>query len=233
MSMKLYGYLALVWICLLTGNMGRAQSAFFLRIADPGRYAVTINDQSLTLSSGRYRFFDLPAGRSRLTVSQNNMTIYQDWVDLLIDNRVLAEFSIRRGFRIQGVAPLAFDSRFWDWSEPGVTQQGAANRSFDYANARTAMSAQAFDRIREAVDKQSLDSDKFDMLSTLLTDQPITSDQLTELLKLFTFDEKRLKAAKRVWTNVVDKPNFYRVFDSFSFSSSVNELKAFLATRQP
>ncbi|WP_420148417.1 DUF4476 domain-containing protein [Spirosoma sp.] len=215
----------------MINNVGRAQSAFFLRIVDPGRYAVTINEQSLTLSSGRYRFFDLPAARSRLTISQNNITVYQDWVDLLIDNRVLAEFSVRRGLRIQGVAPLAFDSRFWDWSDPGVTQQGSANRSYDYANARTAMSAQAFDRIREAVDKQSLDSDKFDMLGTLLTDQSITSDQLAELLKLFTFDKKRLEAAKRCWANIVDKPNFYRVFDSFSFSSSVNDLKAFLATR--
>ncbi len=93
------------------------------------------------------------------------------------------------------------------------------------------MAASEFERIREAIKKQSFDDGKFDLLRALLPDRPLSSVQLAELLRLFTFDTKRLEAAKTGWNSVSDRQNFYLVFDVFTFSTSVKELKDYVGSR--
>ena len=222
-----------VWVmgCLLTTGPSWAESLFFLRIADVGRYTATIGDQNVTLSTGRYRFFDLPSGQVRLTISQNNIILYQGWVDLAVDSRTIAEFSQGQGFRLLGVSPLSKDGRFWDWDTQGGSSQRDMARSGRSDNSRTPMSVQAFDRVQEAVSNQTFDDGKYDLLVSALTSQYVSSAQLAELLKLFSFDEKRLEAAKRCWSQVSDQQNYYAVFDSFTFKDSINKLKSFLSTR--
>jgi hypothetical protein len=220
--------------CLLSGSRVWADAEFFLRIDDPGRYTVTLDDQSITLSSGRYRFFDLPSGRQRLAILRNNMQVYQDWIDLRNDSRTVAEFRSRQGLRIVAVFPLPGNDRFsgGDWGSPYDNNRSRTDRpGGSYDNQRMAMAPQEFERIREAVKKQSFDDNKLDLLRTLLGDRPLSSAQLTELLKLFSFDTKRLEAAKLGWDQVSDRQNFYTVFDVFTFSPSVKALKEYMGSR--
>ncbi|GAB2590432.1 DUF4476 domain-containing protein [Spirosoma areae] len=222
---------------LLLGSPAWADAEFFLRIDEPGRYTVTLDDQTLSLSSGRYRFFDLPAGRLRLVILRNNSQLYQDWVELRTDSRTVTEFRARQGLRVVAVFPLPTDGRLSgsDWASPignhRVGTNGSAYRPGSDDNQRMAMAPQEFERIREAVKKQSFDDGKFELLSTLLIDRSLSSAQLAELLNLFAFDTKRLEAAKIGWNSVIDRPYFYTVFDVFTFSTSVKELKAYMGSR--
>ncbi|MBD2703178.1 DUF4476 domain-containing protein [Spirosoma sp. BT702] len=228
-TMKSIRYVLLTIGCLLITKQSWAESLFFLRIADIGRYTVTIGEQSLTLSTHRYRFFELPAGQARITIAQNNIAVYQGWVDLHADSRIMAEFSARQGLRILGSSPISVDDQLWNGGQSRSSSQGFPQQPGRYDNLSMAMTAQAFDRIREAISKQTFDNDKYELFNTLLTNQSIASAQLAELLKLFDFDKKRLEAAKKVYQQIVDRENIYKVFDSFTFNTSVNELKAFIS----
>jgi DNA invertase Pin-like site-specific DNA recombinase len=55
-----------------------------------------------------------------------------------------------------------------------------------------------------------------------------TSQQVKELLQLFTFENNKLELAKYAYRNTVDKRTYFIVNDVFSFGSSRDELARFI-----
>jgi hypothetical protein len=58
-----------------------------------------------------------------------------------------------------------------------------------------------------------------------------TSTQIAEVMSLFAFESYKVDVAKSGYTKTLDPQNFYIVNNQFSFSSSVNELSRFVASR--
>jgi hypothetical protein len=51
------------------------------------------------------------------------------------------------------------------------------------------------------------------------------------ILQLFTFEDNKLELAKFAYDYCIDRENYYRVNDVFTFSSSKDELSRFLQGR--
>ena len=241
-----------------------ADVEFFLRVNDGGRYTVSLDDQTITLSKGRFRFFDVPPGRQRLVISRNNTTVYQDWIDLRNDQRTVAEFTVRRGVRIVSTYPLFMNGRYtgpeweqnqannypdrpnqgrtdWpdrtdrdrpnngspDWNTPNngpIPPGGNPNRPNPQA-PQTSMSRFEFDQLRSSLTRESYDERKFELIRNVLPNRAVSTAQVADLLRQFSFDKYRLESAKIAWNSVTDQQNFYTVFDTFSFESTKRDLK--------
>ena len=59
----------------------------------------------------------------------------------------------------------------------------------------------------------------------------MTSEQVRDLLKLFSFDNDRIEIAKYAHEFVYDAAKYYKVNDAFQYSSSVDELNKFINSR--
>lgn len=223
-----------------------ADSELFLRISDNGRYTVQLDDQSLTVSNGRFRFFDVPTGRARLTIALNNRQVFQQTIDVRPDSRLVANFDPRSGFRVLNT--LSLNDRqvaVYDWDSnfrrsPFREGQYAGNRGGSgqyedgrdsYGRAPLGMAPQELERIRLTMSRESFDERKFEFLRNLLPGRSVTSAQMAELLKEFSADKYRLEAAKAGWETVADRSNYYVVFETFRFDSSVRELKKYIGWR--
>jgi hypothetical protein len=60
----------------------------------------------------------------------------------------------------------------------------------------------------------------------------MTSKQVTEMLKLFSFDDRRLDCAKLAFDWVIDPVNFHIVYDTFSFDRQKGELTRYIEARR-
>jgi|GEM_PF-6218552 len=266
--MKTNAFFAALLLTLASFLTARADAEFFLRIMDNGRYTVVLDDQSITLNNGRFRFFDLPSGRNRLTVLRNNQPVFQDWIDLRPDSRTVAEIHPRRGMRVLTQFPLFqneiycgpgwdapvygnrpggprpggpggnwnnrpggdWNDRPGDWNRPGGNWNGPGGGPRPGGPAYS-MDPREFERIRLTISRESFDDRRVEFIRNVLPGQPISTAQMADLLRLFTFDKGRLSAAKIGWDCVTDRPNYYAVFDTFSFESSVRELKQHIGWR--
>lgn len=90
----------------------------------------------------------------------------------------------------------------------------------NFNNRPTAMSADSFNRFSTNMRSKAFDKDKIAFLEDHLLNAYITSDQAIVLLKQFSFDNDRIRAAVVLYDHMIDKENLHRVLETFAFDSS-------------
>ncbi len=79
--------------------------------------------------------------------------------------------------------------------------------SYDFSQAKESLRKEWFENTRMSTAKQIIDRNNF------------TSQQVKELMLLFTFENNRLEIAKYAYGKTVDKGNYFVVNDAFTFNS--------------
>ena len=105
----------------------------------------------------------------------------------------------------------------------GQAELRARNLSDDLAKAKPAppapvvLTASDLDKLVNGLTKEAFDPGKLTYLENFGATTPLTCQQAARLLKCFTFDEHRVKAAKLLYPKLVDRQNFNDVLDAFTF----------------
>jgi hypothetical protein len=100
----------------------------------------------------------------------------------------------------------------------------------NYSTCTFAVDDRTFCTFKNVVKNAWFDSDKQQLIGHFLSRNYVSSNQVEQLLGMIDFESTRLKVAKEAYTKVVDKNNFYTVFNQFDFESSKRELSNFMAT---
>jgi len=87
------------------------------------------------------------------------------------------------------------------------------------------MNHQSFQVLYNAVKRESFDNNRKQVVLTAVKNGRISSQQMTQLLRLFTFDNNRLATAKAVIPYISDRGNYWMAGETFTFS---NNKQAFL-----
>lgn len=96
-------------------------------------------------------------------------------------------------------------------------------------NAPDAISPNSFDQLRNVLDAQWFDDTRLTVALQALQDNWFTSAQIASIMDMFWFENSKLAFAKAAYPKVIDKQNYFIVNQEFWFSSSVEELNAFLS----
>lgn len=90
-----------------------------------------------------------------------------------------------------------------------------------------------FLQIKESIQKEGFNSTKLTIAKQIIrSKQCFTSTQMTDLVRLFSFEDSRLELAKFGWDYTIDRENYYRVADALTFSKSKEELMKFLESKR-
>lgn len=98
----------------------------------------------------------------------------------------------------------------------------------DECRGRT-MKKEDYKDLKSSIGNRNFESTNVSILKTALESNYVTSEQLRELLMFFTFDSNKLEVAKYAYKKVCDQKNFFKVYDAFSFETSVEELKSYIS----
>ena len=90
------------------------------------------------------------------------------------------------------------------------------------------MNDRDFRNVLTSIDKEWLESNKLKSASQIVTSNSLTTAQVEQLVLLFSFENNKLDIAKQAYTNTVDKKNYSRLYDVFSFNSSKTELERYI-----
>ncbi len=91
-----------------------------------------------------------------------------------------------------------------------------------------AMSPSDFASAKKSISSKSFAEDKMTLAKQILKSNCVSTDQVVEMMGIFTFEENKLEFAKMAYSRTVDSQNYYKVNDAFTYSSSIDELNEFL-----
>lgn len=84
----------------------------------------------------------------------------------------------------------------------------------------------------ETIRNESFDKTKLTLTKNILQSNPcFRTEQVKEIIELFSFEDSKLEISKFAYDYTVDKGNYYIIADSFSFSSSKDQLMKFLQSK--
>ncbi len=99
----------------------------------------------------------------------------------------------------------------------------------DYGDYRSdRQNDQWFSQVYREVQRQTFTDDKIRYIRDVARRNRFTTQQTIKLLRLFSFDEEKLKVLACVASGLRDPRNSYRIVDQFSFSSSQQEARRLL-----
>ena len=90
----------------------------------------------------------------------------------------------------------------------------------DFAQAKESLRREWFENTRLETAKQIIDRSYF------------TSQQIKEMVLLFTFENNRLDIAKYAYGKTVDKGNYFMLNDAFTFNNNKEALKEYIRQYQ-
>lgn len=113
--------------------------------------------------------------------------------------------------------------RDYDFDRDG--QWGDYDKHEGYASG---MNDRDFKNVLQAINKEWLESNKLKSSIQVVKSNNFTTAQVEQVLLLFSFENNKLEVAKQAYANTVDKRNYNRLYDMFSFNSSKVELERYI-----
>jgi hypothetical protein len=101
------------------------------------------------------------------------------------------------------------------------------NNGYGYSNL---MSDADFQQVKEQLRREWFENNRLRSAQTILQGNNVTSNQVKQLMYLFSFDDNRLEVAKAAYRNTVDKQNFFIVQSALNFENDREELDRFIRT---
>ena len=78
------------------------------------------------------------------------------------------------------------------------------------------------------ITNESFDNSKLTLAKQIVSANPMSASQITNICKLFSFESNKLDFAKFAYGYCVDPNKYYLVNEAFSYDSSKRELNEFI-----
>lgn len=124
------------------------------------------------------------------------------------------------------VKDIFVDDRNDNDHRPSRPGQGDYNPGYDRYDR--VMNSRLFQKFLEDVKNEPFEKDRISLINAALANSDFTCGQCIQLLKLYTFDNERMKLMKMMYPRIIDKQAFFTVIDILTFSSSKEEMNKFV-----
>ena len=219
-----------------------SQSSYLqLSLHDDGNFTVSLDNASL--GAGNYAEFDnLPAGEHSLKVIRVNSDPEQQG-DVIFDGKI----KIPSGSDLYAVIDeyntfLIYKKKKYGFNRlvplgENVQKCGDSGRDYKDKDQFTTtdecrykvIKKDDFKELKSTINNRNFESYNTTIVKTAIDGNFFTAEQIVELLRYFTFEDSKLDIAKYSYKKVCDTKNFFKVYDSFDFESSVTELKNYIS----
>lgn len=82
--------------------------------------------------------------------------------------------------------------------------------------------------LKELIAGRSFESTKIELAKSGIERNYFKVEQVRELLKMFTFESNKLELAKLAYTKTQDRNRYYKLYDVFTFESSISDMEDFI-----
>ena len=86
-----------------------------------------------------------------------------------------------------------------------------------------------FNNLKNTIANATFESTKLGIAKSAASMNRFTSDQVLNLLYMFTYESTKLEFAKLAYNSTIDKAQFYIVNNAFTYSSSIDDLNRYIS----
>lgn len=218
----LYKHIIFVGIAALLHLHSTAQSEFVLQLNSSSSYHIYWDNILYHQSHGSLMISDIFEGNHYLKIFKYKKSphpygvqafkklIYEGTVYIPSHTRTVAQLNHHENFIIVKQEPLVY-------YEP---------TPYPYYNSP--MGPVAFRQLIDVIDDATFDSNKLQIAEQAIQRNYFTARQIATITELFGFESSRLKFAKTAYHSCVDAENYFLVYKTFNFSSSIDELTQYI-----
>jgi hypothetical protein len=231
-------FFALLFFTALCSNVF-SQGAFLqLSLYDDSEFSVTLDNTSL--SAGNYAEFDnVSPGEHILKVVRESANVPAE-EDVIFNGKIKIPAGDSYAVIDEYNTFLIYKKKKYNYnrltiSGDGIkkcgttgTEQKESEYVYDECK-NNVMKKENFDDLRSEINNRNFEQSNITILKSALEKNFVSSEQLKELLGYFTFENNKLEIAKYSYKRVCDQKNFFKVYEAFTFDSSIEELKNYIS----
>ena len=109
---------------------------------------------------------------------------------------------------------------------------GANNQYGINSGFRGLMTYKEFEILKDRVKQNTFDKGKLDSAKSILRENTLTANQISEIARLFNYDSNRLEFGKYAFDFAYDKENYAAVVDAMAFEVNKKELQRYIENRR-
>ncbi len=232
-------------VLVVIGMIATAQvkgSELNLKSTDNSLIAVAIDHGALTLPATKISVKYIPEGYHLFTIYRvfqmghcgngntqllfNQMVYMPKAVDM---NAIVNQCGV---FQVMAIVPhniaVVYNNQGYNNYNNGYIGNGN-NANFNTNNySNNNLNANDFAALRATLVNQNFDDTRLTIAKQALQNRMLSSNQVAELMRLFTFESSKLDFAKYAYKNTYDKERYFVINNEFTFSSSTDDLNNFI-----
>lgn len=230
-------------LALVSGKSIAGGSYLQLSLYDDGDFMVTFDDLVYSDPGNIIEFEDIQAGEHILTVEKSSMNdqiktnvLFQGKIKIPAGFNVYAVIDEYNSFSIYKKVPVEkgkckSDCSYYRYigkkNSPEIHDRHDNNNNIECKNV--VMSDKDFKDFKKSIGNLNFENSNVTMTKDMLDQNTVSTKQLSVLLTYFTFESNKLDVAKYAYMHTCDKKNYYMLYSSFNFDSSVEELKNYIS----
>lgn len=206
-------------------------SELLIRHFDNRPVIVSLDYDQIRQASNHIRFRNLLPGRHQLTVwSQPHrgaygQLLFNGFIDIPVSSEVRAMITRNRNLRINRIDPIFIPVQPDNWYNPVPVQPPG------YCGTVSPLGIDpvSFNALMQTITSASFESTRLNIARQAIQQYgTISVNQVRELMQVMSFESSRLEIAKMAYPYTFDRDQYFRLYDVFSFDSSINELIRFI-----
>jgi Domain of unknown function (DUF4476) len=166
-------------------------------------------------------------------VLENRMDRGFDWMDNDWNGDRDCDFDGGRTGGDYGFRDRARNDRDPRWGDRDDRSGSYGNNGSYESNFGRTLSDVEFNQLLHNINRESSENNMMKSATQIINTNYLTSEQVKEMLQLFTFENNKLSLAELAYDRTVDKRNYFVVNDVFSYSGSKAELARFIRNHIP
>lgn len=228
----------LVIACLfsLQAKADHQLSDLRLRKFDNAPVTVQLNNRYFDHQGPVTKINNLEPGRYRIKIwgirynpghpAQHNRLLYNGFIDVPAGVEVRAMLTRNNLVRINEIVPLFIPAPTYPVYDPIILPNPDPCGSY---LPQSILCPEEFNALLSTIDHQSFESTKLMIARQAIREnQFITTNQVSALLNRMDFESSKLELAKFAYQYTIDRHNYFRLYNDFTFDSSVRDLSEFI-----
>jgi len=197
-----------------------------LRLFDQAWFTVTLDNQVFGTPVTRFSVDELEPGTHFLRVTRieygyygqyaHPLVVFNGYIDVPARSRINAMIDRQSRFRINKIFALA---------PLPVWQAPVCNNPVPVFYG---MNDFEFDQLVHTISRLSFESTRMQVAKQAIASNYFTSRQVSDLIRLMTFESGKLDIAKAAYHKTVDQQNYFIINDQFTFESSIMDLNEYI-----
>jgi hypothetical protein len=242
--MKITKLFLLLTLIFISAKCIAGDTNLQLSLYDDGEFTVTLDNAEFYDAGNVAELENLQAGEHYLKVVRvdtrvpvNENIVFEGKIKIPAGLNVYAVIDEYNTFSIYKKVPLARGRcklkcdyyKYCEKRSSGERHEEHHEENYTDECRYKIMSESDFKDFKGSIGNRNFESTNLTIAKSVLDKNMVSSQQVKDLLGYFTFESNKLELAKYAYNKTCDKQNYFKVYDAFSFDSSIEELKNYIS----